>query len=90
MINTTRLRCTIGWLGLLLPWIVAALLWVIPPSISDTYYEPQTITPFVVILGAAAFAVYRAKKTGKKCIGCPESCSCSGGCNGCSCDCGKQ
>ena len=44
----------------------------------------------VLILGAAAFAVYRAKKTGKKCIGCPESCSCSGGCNGCSCDCGGK
>lgn len=61
MINTTRLRCTIGWLGLLLPWIVAALLWVIPPSISDTYYEPQTITPFVVILGAAAFLLISYK-----------------------------
>jgi hypothetical protein len=25
MINTTRLRCLIGWLGMLLPWIVLVL-----------------------------------------------------------------
>lgn len=53
MINTTRLRCWIGWLGALLPLIVAALLWEIPESISATYYEPQTITPFMITLGAA-------------------------------------
>lgn len=32
---------------------------------------------------AAAFYVYKAKKSGKKCIGCPDSGSCSGGCSGC-------
>lgn len=31
---------------------------------------------------AAAFYVYKAKKSGKKCIGCPDS-GCSGGCSGC-------
>lgn len=31
---------------------------------------------------AAAFYVYKAKKSGKKCIGCPDSGSCSGGCCG--------
>ncbi len=41
-----------------------------------------------VIVGAAVFAIYRSKKKGKKCIGCPDSCACSsgncsGGCSGC-------
>ena len=31
----------------------------------------------VVIMAAAAFYVYKAKKSGKKCIGCPDGCSCS-------------
>lgn len=53
MINTTRLRFIIGALGGLLPWIVAALLWAFPESISATYYEPQTITPFMITLGSA-------------------------------------
>lgn len=54
MINTTRLRRWIGWLGLSLPWIVALLLWAIPSSISATYYEPQTIAPLMITLGAAS------------------------------------
>ncbi len=33
-----------------------------------------------VILCAAAFAVYKSKKSGRKCIGCPEGC---GNCSGC-------
>ena len=37
----------------------------------------------VVIVAAAAFYVYRAKKSGKKCVGCPDGCSCSSK----SCDC---
>lgn len=53
MINTKRLRFIIGFLGGLLPWIVAGLLWEFPASISATYYEPQTITPFMITLGAA-------------------------------------
>ena len=31
----------------------------------------------ILILGAAAFYTYRAKKSGKKCIGCPDACNCS-------------
>lgn len=31
----------------------------------------------VVIIVAAALYVYKAKKSGKKCIGCPDGCSCS-------------
>ena len=34
----------------------------------------------VLILGLAIFYIYKAKKNGKKCIGCPES-----GCSSCSC-----
>ena len=37
----------------------------------------------VVIIGAAAWYVYKAKKSGKKCIGCPDGGSC--GKNGCCC-----
>lgn len=61
MINTTRLRCTLGWLGMLLPWIVTILLWAFPPSISATYYEAPTITPFMIILGAASFLLISYK-----------------------------
>jgi len=39
----------------------------------------------VLILGLAAFYVYKAKKSGKKCIGCPDSGTCSGKCDGCGC-----
>ena len=40
------------------------------------------------ILALAGWYINRAKKQGKKCIGCPESCACSsgncsGGCSGC-------
>ena len=41
------------------------------------------IIALVLILGGAAFYVYRAKKKGKKCIGCPEN-TCSGNCSCCS------
>ena len=37
-----------------------------------------------VIVGAAACYIYREKKRGVKCIGCPEGCACSGSCSGCS------
>jgi hypothetical protein len=39
----------------------------------------------LVIVGAASWYVYKAKKSGKKCIGCPK-----GGCSKCSCGCGKS
>ena len=35
------------------------------------------------IVGFAARYVYKAKKRGTKCIGCPGGGSCSGNCNGC-------
>ena len=40
------------------------------------------------ILVGAGYAVYRSKKAGKKCIGCPDGGSCSGACSG-GCSCGK-
>ena len=46
------------------------------------------IAVVVLILGAAGAYVYKAKKSGKKCIGCPDSGSCcANGCKGCSCSC---
>ena len=35
------------------------------------------IAVIVLVVGAASFYIYRTKKSGKKCIGCPDSCSCS-------------
>ena len=36
----------------------------------------------VLIVAAAIIYIYRAKKRGQKCIGCPYSKECSGHCNG--------
>lgn len=62
-IDTIRLRATLGWLGLLLPWIVLFLCLVynepevlghvFPNSISETYFYYTTITPFMIILGSS-------------------------------------
>lgn len=42
----------------------------------------------VIVVGAAALYIYKAKKSGKKCIGCPDSGTCcSGSCASCSCSC---
>ncbi len=35
------------------------------------------------ILGGAAWYVYRAKKRGAACIGCPDAGSCKGSCGSC-------
>lgn len=61
-IDTVRLRKACGWLGMLLPIIVLVLCLVFqcvpghmfPDSISQTYYFAPTITPFMIILGAAS------------------------------------
>ena len=62
-IDTIRLRATLGWLGLLLPWIVLLLCLVynepevlghvFPNSISETYFYYTTVTPFMIILGSS-------------------------------------
>ncbi len=52
------------------------------------------IAIIVVIVGVAALYVYKAKKSGKKCIGCPDSGTCGGncgcGCSGCSVETDKK
>ena len=48
------------------------------------------VAVLALILGLAAWYVYKSKKSGRKCIGCPDSGSCSGHCGSCSCDCGKK
>ena len=60
MINVVKLRKILGWLGAMLPLIVAALYMIFevgafkfPESISATYYMSSCITPFMIILGAA-------------------------------------
>ncbi|MBQ8403690.1 MAG: FeoB-associated Cys-rich membrane protein [Clostridia bacterium] len=51
------------------------------------------VVVLALIVGLASFYIYKAKKSGKKCIGCPDSktCtgSCSGGCGGACSHCGK-
>ncbi len=37
-----------------------------------------------LILGCAIGYIYKAKKSGAKCIGCPDSKTCSGSCGSCS------
>ena len=42
----------------------------------------------VLIVGLAGTYIYRSKKKGVKCIGCPDSGTCSGKCGNCSgCNC---
>ena len=41
------------------------------------------IAVLALIVIGAIFAIYRCKKSGKKCIGCPDAGNCSGGCCGC-------
>ena len=48
------------------------------------------IAVIVLILGSAIVYIRKAKKSGKKCIGCPDSGTCSGSCGACSCGCGKE
>lgn len=39
------------------------------------------IAILVLIVAGVSLYIYREKKRGSKCIGCPHSKSCSGGCN---------
>ena len=48
------------------------------------------ISVIAVIVVAAGWCIYKSKKNGKKCIGCPDSGSYSGSCAGCACGCGKN
>lgn len=51
------------------------------------------IAVLVLIVGAAAWYVIRAKKNGAKCIGCPSGCNCSHSHDdksSCCCGCGEK
>ena len=54
----------------------------------------ETVIVIVIlaaVLGGAGWYVYRSKKRGVKCIGCPDGAKCSGRCSGCSGNCcGKE
>lgn len=52
-VDTVRLRATLGWLAMLLPWIVVALVGYFPGSISATWYTNAS-TVFMIILGASS------------------------------------
>ena len=64
-INTIRLRAILGWLGMLLPWIVLSQCLVcgygLPDSISSTYYLPPTVTSFMIILGSSSLLLISYK-----------------------------
>lgn len=59
-LNARRLRCTIGWLGIILPWLVVLLIGFFPPSISFTWYT-NACTPFMIILGSAGLLLFNYK-----------------------------
>jgi hypothetical protein len=48
------------------------------------------IAVVALIVGGAARYIYKAKKRGAKCIGCPSANQCSGQCSGCSCNCSNK
>lgn len=41
----------------------------------------------VLVVGLATAYIIKARKSGKKCIGCPDG-GCSSNCGGCGCGCG--
>lgn len=43
----------------------------------------------ILLVGCAAGYIYKSKKRGVKCIGCPDAPTCGGNCAGCS-GCGHQ
>ena len=48
------------------------------------------VAVIALIVGGAAFYIIKAKKSGKRCIGCPDSEKCSGSCSSCSSCCYKS
>ncbi|MBQ8868304.1 MAG: FeoB-associated Cys-rich membrane protein [Oscillospiraceae bacterium] len=52
--------------------------------------EDLIIIGVVALIVALALGyIIKAKKSGKKCIGCPDSSTCGGACSSCSCGCQK-
>lgn len=77
MVDTLKLRKILGWLGMMLAWIVAALYMIfevsaikLPQSISATYYYASCITPFMIILGSAGILLicYNGYSTADKIV----------------------
>ena len=65
-INVRRLRCILGWLAMLLPWLSVLFTMVFggrgwPQSISITYYYPTAFPVFLIILGAASTVLFAYK-----------------------------
>jgi len=49
------------------------------------------IAVIVLVVGAASLYIIKAKKSGKKCIGCPDGCCCSRSeADKCSCGCSAE
>ncbi len=48
------------------------------------------IAVVLIIVVAVSIYIIKAKKSGKKCIGCPDSNSCGGACRECNCNCKKN
>lgn len=46
------------------------------------------IAVIVLIVGGAIAYIVKAKRSGQKCIGCPDAKTCSGKCAGCNHSCG--
>ena len=44
------------------------------------------IIAILLIVGGASYYIWRSKKSGRKCIGCPDSASCKSS-GGCACHC---
>ena len=42
------------------------------------------IVVIALIVGGAAGYIYKAKKRGVRCVGCPDGGTCDGNCSGCS------
>ena len=59
-LNTIRIRCLLGWLGMLLPWIVVLLVGYFPQSISATWYT-NACTVFMIILGSSSILLISYK-----------------------------
>jgi hypothetical protein len=45
------------------------------------------VVVIATIVGLAGWYIYKSKKSGRKCIGCPDGAACSGHCTGCSDSC---
>ncbi len=48
------------------------------------------IAVIAAIVGLAGWYIYKSKKSGKKCIGCPDADTCSGNCGNCNKNCNKS